>query len=116
MRPFAELTMKHLIVALAGMTALSAAPGTQTFRGTITDDMCGAAGHAEMRMGPTDAECTVACVEGHGAVYVLLEGKNVYTLSSQRLPAPFAGQRVTVTGTLDAKARTIRVDAIATAQ
>jgi hypothetical protein len=88
---------------------------TRTFTGVITDSMCAYTGHASMRMGPTDAECTRACVEAHGAQYVLLDGKNVYALSDQRMPEKFAGEKVRVTGTLDAKTKTIRVKAIAAA-
>ncbi len=65
-----------------------------------------------MRMGPTDAECTIACINEHGAVYVLYDGKDVYTLSDQQTPEKFAGKKVTVTGTLDAKAKVIHVDSI----
>ena len=86
------------------------------FTGTITDDMCAYTGHAAMRMGPTDPECTKACVSAHGAPYVLLDGKTVYNLSDQRTPETFAGQKVTVVGTLDAKTRTIAVESIAAAK
>ncbi len=78
--------MKHLSWSLLAVAALSAAPGKQTFTGIITDDMCGKAGHSQMRMGPTDAECTSACISAHGATYVLYDGKEVYTLSDQRTP------------------------------
>jgi hypothetical protein len=105
--------MKHLISSLFALAALSAAPAKQTFTGVVTDDMCGNAGHARMRMGPTDAECTTACISAHGATYVLYDGKNVYTLSDQRTPEKFAAQRVRVIGTLNAKTRTIQVDSIA---
>ena len=99
---------------LAG--AALAAPATQTFTGVITDSECGSAGHAVMRMGPTDAECTYACIQAHGASYVLLVGKIVYNLTNQQLPEKFAGARVRVTGTLDAKTRTIKVDSITAAK
>ena len=69
-------------------------------------------GHAAMRMGPTDAECTVACIDAHGAQYVLYDGKHVYGLSDQRTPQQFAGQRVKVTGTFNAKTKTIQVSSI----
>ena len=109
--------MKHLIVSLLALSALSAGQGKQTFTGTITDDMCAnSSGHAQMRMGPTDAECTKACVLAHGASYVLYDGKNVYTLSDQQTPEKFAAQKVNVVGTLDAKTRTIQVDSITAAQ
>lgn len=108
--------MKPLIVSLLVLTALSAGQGKQTFTGTITDSMCADADHAQMRMGPTDAGCTTACVLAHGAAYVLYDGKAVYTLSDQKTPEEFAGQKVTVVGTLDARTRTIRVDSITAAK
>src|SRR5262245_10398160 len=102
-----------ITIFLAVVTLSGAAQAKQTtFTGTITDSECGSAGHARMQMGPTDAECTRACIDAHGASYVLLVGKTVYTLSDQTTPAQFAGQRVTVTGTLDEKSKTIRVSAI----
>ena len=104
---------RTLIVGLLAVAGLSAAQGTQTFTGTITDDMCANGGHAQMRMGPTDAECVRACIVSHGAMYVLLDGKDVYTLSDQQTPEKFAAQKVTVVGTLDAKTKTIRVQSIA---
>jgi hypothetical protein len=105
--------MKHLIVGLCAAASLSAAQSTQTFTGAITDSECAAAGHAGMRMGPTDAECTTACVLAHGATYVLSDGKDVYALSDQKAPEPFAGRKVRVVGTLDAATRTIHVESIA---
>ena len=108
--------MKHLISIVLAVAALSAAPAKQTFTGVITDNMCARPGHAQMRMGPTDAECTVACVGVHGALYVLFDGKNVYTLSDQRTPEKFAAQRVKVVGTLDAKTNTIQVESITAAK
>jgi hypothetical protein len=108
--------MRPLILSLLAIAALPAAPGKQMFSGTITDSMCANADHSHMRMGPTDAECTVACVDAHGATFVLYDGKEVYTLSDQRTPEKFAAQKVTVIGTLDAKTRTIQVDSIAAAK
>ena len=50
-------------------------------------------------------------------MYVLYDGKEAYyRLSDQRTPEKLAGQKVTVTGTLDAKTRTIRVDSITAAK
>jgi type 1 fimbria pilin len=107
--------MKHLILSLLAVASLSAVQGKQTFTGTITDSECAGAGHAGMRMGPTDAECTKMCIIAHGAAYVLEDGKSVYTLSDQKTPERFAGERVRVTGTVDAKTKTIRVDSITVA-
>ena len=65
-----------------------------------------------MRMGSTDRECTIACIDAHGAMYVLYDGKEAYALSDQKTPEKFAGKKVTVTGTLDAKTKTIHVDSM----
>jgi len=108
--------MKHLVLSLFAVTGLSAAQRKQTFTGTITDDMCAKADHSKMQMGPTDAECTIACVDIHGAAYVLYDGKDVYTLSDQQTPKKFAAKRVTVIGTLDNKTKTIQVDSITAAK
>ena len=91
--------IRNLALILLAVTALSAAPDKRTFTGVITDDMCAKADHSQMRMGPTDAECTVACVSAHGALYVLYDGKQIYTLSDQQTPEKFAGKRVRVIGT-----------------
>jgi len=105
-----------LAISLVILAALTAAPGQRKFTGAITDSMCATADHSHMRMGPTDAECTVACVEAHGALYVLYDGKEVYTLSDQQTPEKFAGKKVTVMGALDAKTMTIKVDSITAAK
>ena len=98
-----------VILALAGM---SAGQGARVFTGIITDTECSTADHSHMRMGPTDPECVTACIGDHGATYVLFDGKNVYALSDQKTPEKFAARKVTITGTLDAKSKTIQVDSI----
>jgi hypothetical protein len=105
-----------LLLTVTAVAALAAPPGKQTSTGVITDSMCEDGDHSHMRMGPTDAECTVACVNAHGASYVLYDGKNAYTLSDQKTPEKFAGKKVIVAGTLDSKTKTIRVDSIAAAK
>lgn len=109
------LTLNFFLILLSA-APLSASPAKQTFTGTITDEMCGKAGHSQMQMGPTDAACTIACVDVHGAAYVLYDGKDVYKLSDQRTPEKFAGQKVKVVGTLDVKSKTIHVDSITAAK
>jgi hypothetical protein len=105
-----------LLIIAAMAAAMAAAQGQRTFTGVVTDSMCTDANHSRMRMGPTDAECTIACVSVHDAKYVLYDGKEVYTLSDQRTPEKFAGKKVTVTGALDAKTRTIQVASITAAK
>jgi hypothetical protein len=108
--------MKPLAFGFLIIAVLVAAPEKQKFTGVVTDSMCSSADHKSMRMGPTDAECTIACVLAHGALYVLYDGKEVYTLSDQKTPEKFAGKKVTVTGTLDAKTKAIQVDSIIAAK
>jgi hypothetical protein len=108
--------MRPLLLSLLMLAALVAAPGKQRFTGAITDSMCSRADHSQMRMGPTDAECTLACVSAHGALFVLFDGKHTYTLSDQQTPEKFAGKKVTVVGALDAKTATIKVDSITAAK
>src|SRR5260221_13688476 len=99
------MIMKMLIASLFALAAL--APVKPVFTGAITDSMCANADHASMRMGPTDAECTKACVEEHDAQYVLYDGRQTYELSDQRAAERFAGQKVRVTGTKDDKKKMI---------
>ena len=105
--------MKYLVWGLLA-ASLMAADGKRAFTCVITDSMCARGDHSSMKMGSNDAECTRACVEAHGAEYVLFNGKAAYILrGDQKLPDKFAGQKVKVTGTLDAKAHTIQVSGIA---
>jgi hypothetical protein len=105
--------MKPLLLSLLVIAALTAAPEKHTFSGVITDSMCASGDHSKMQMGPTDAECTKACILEHGATYVLFDGNHAYDLSDQQTPEKFAGRRVTIAGALDAKTMTIKVDSIA---
>jgi hypothetical protein len=100
--------MRHL--SLLAAATLFAAQGKQTFSGAITDDECSRVDHSRMQMGPTDTECTLACVSAHGASYVLDDGTDAY--SDQQTSEKFAGRRVRVTGTLDSRTKTIKVDSI----
>jgi len=109
------IALKPVILSVLFVAAVVPAQSTRRFTGTITDSMCPTGDHTQMRMGPTNAECTIACNDGHGAPYVLYDGKDTYTLSDQKAPQKFAGKKVVVTGTLDAKNKTIQVTTIAAA-
>lgn len=108
-------SMRPLILSLLAVAALTAAPAKQTFTGTIADSVC-ATGLHTMRMGPTDAECTVACVSAHDADYVLYDGKTVYALIPHRSLEALAGKKVKVMGTLDDKTKAIKIDEITAAK
>ena len=111
-----KIPILSILSALLAAAAMSAAPPKQTFIGVITDSMCAKADHSQMQMGPTDADCTTACVSVHGANYVLYDGKDAYTLSDQKTPEKFAGKKVRVVGTLDVKTKKIEVDSIVAAK
>ena len=104
--------MKALVLSVFVLAAVVPAQNTQKFTGSVTDSMCPAGDHSRMRMGSTNAECTIACNDAHGALYVLYDGRETYTLSDQKTPEKFAGKKVTVVGTLDGKTRTIQVTSI----
>jgi hypothetical protein len=108
--------MQPRFLILLTIVALAASPGKQKFTGAVTDSMCAKGDHSGMRMGSTDAECTIACVDAHGATYVLYDGKQAWTLSDQKTAEEFAGKKVTATGTLDAKSGTIQVASITAAK
>ena len=108
--------MKSLTVSLLLVASFAAAQSRHIFTGVITDELCAASGHSSMAMGPTDGTCTRECVVAHDAQYVLLDGKAVYLLDNQKTPERFAGERVQVTGVLDAKTNTSHVQSIARAK
>ena len=108
--------MKYLLIGLLASAAMFATQSRQTFSGTITDNECPGADHSGMRMGSTDAACTIACVLDHGGQFVLFDGKEVYRLSDQDKSREFAGKKVAVVGTLDSKTKTIQVDSITAAR
>jgi hypothetical protein len=104
------------LLLLLILAAYGPAQEKRTFTGTITDNMCAAGNHSSMRMGPTNAECTIACVDAHGALFVLYDGTNTFVLSDQKAPEKLAGKKVTVTGTVENSTRTIKVESIAEAK
>ncbi len=106
--------MKKTIALFAAAAALSFGA---TFTGVITDNMCNGPDHKAMNMGP-DAKCVTECVKGMNGKYVLYDEakKTSYVLSDQKTPEKFAAKKVTVTGTLDEKTKTIKVDSIAAAK
>ena len=113
---------RRWFLATAAVFILGAAAWTvraqskQIFTGVITDSMCATGDHSHMQMGPNDAECTKACVLEHGATFMLSDGTSAYDLSDQAAAEKFAGQKVRVTGTLDAKSKTIHVESMAAAK
>ena len=112
------LFVKHLMGEHPQASASSTSAGEQkgpekSIVGYVSDSMCGL-DHSAMKMGD-DKTCTLKCVDG-GSKFVLADRahKIVYALddAAQEKAREFAGQKVTVTGQVDAKARTIQVTKI----
>jgi len=100
----------------------AAAPtgNANAFTGEIMDSMCaGMGGHDQMLQSgkvKNARECTLECVK-MGAKFVLYNPATqaTYELDDQAKPAQFAGEKVTVNGTLDAATHTLHVESITAA-
>ena len=118
-------TVKRNAVCLTGLLVCLASlsysgEGVRTFRGEISDSQCAmnvhslTHSHQEMlkskSMGGTSAECARYCAKQMGGDFVLSAGKEVYRLDNQLEAEKLAGQKVKITGTLDARTKTIHVD------
>jgi hypothetical protein len=115
-----KLCMKTLGLALATSVllcglALAAPQKNETFTGEIMDSACAKMGShdAMMKQHPnmkTAKDCTLGCVKA-GRKYVLYDSstKTVYDIDDQKKAEQLAGQKVTVTGNLDAASNTIKV-------
>jgi hypothetical protein len=98
-----------MAVGLAG--SLSAQKAT-SYTGAVMDSPCALlGGHDKMaQKGESDKECTLRCVKA-GGKFSLADAANKtwYTLDDQKKAEPFAGMKVTVTGTVDAATKTLHI-------
>jgi hypothetical protein len=109
--------MKRLAIGVgclvASLSIFAQAP--QTFKGEIIDSQCAALGGHQVMAQKSESpkDCTNRCV-GMGGKYTLFDSstKTAYQLDDQKKPAMFAGAKVTVTGTLNAATKTIKVASI----
>ncbi len=103
-----------LVVLLTIVGVSVAAQKESTFAGEISDRYCVKANSHEMMMkrhnSTTTKQCIPDCVKAGGA-YVLVDPatKTMYELDDQKKPAPFAEQKVKITGTYDKATKTIHV-------
>jgi hypothetical protein len=103
-----------LIFALSCGAAFAA---DKTFSGEIMDSQCAdMASHDNMMKGENAhnaKECTISCVKKGGSYALYDSGaKQAYKLDNQKKAAAFAGQKVTVTGSLDSGSETLRITSI----
>jgi hypothetical protein len=115
-KAFLMLTAAMLAASVAAAqqspTKAKIKSGKRTIVGYIGDSQCGL--KHPMEMGD-DKTCTLKCVES-GGQFILADRDNgiVYKLdkAGQQKARQFAGQKVKVTGTLNAKTKTIKVASI----
>jgi len=115
-------TLRRSIYCAAGLLAFWTLGNSQTshiFQGEISDSQCAskaptlATSHQEMlksksKTGSSNT-CAVYCLKHFGAYLVLAAGKNVYRLDRSDLVHGFEGQKVRISGVLDAKLSRIHV-------
>lgn len=113
--------MKRAAIVFAAWILAVGAYGqnSQVFHGEISDSQCALNVHSLTRshqemlksksMGGTANTCTMYCIENLGGYLVLSSGNDVFRLDRSDLVHGFEGQKVKVTGTLDAKVKQIHV-------
>jgi hypothetical protein len=109
-------SVKIILFLLGAMASAEAGSSKARFYGEISDTQCAMKVHSLKRsheemiakhtIGTDAASCAKACV-ARGGEWVLRSGDQVYRLTNQAGLADFAGQKVEIIGTLDAKTSTI---------
>jgi hypothetical protein len=110
--------MRTLVVVGICMTSVTIGfSQSRSFTGEIMDSPCAAMRtHSRMMagVGASNAkDCTEKCVR-QGAKYALYDPstQTAYQLDDQQKAAGFAGQKVSVKGTLDSGSKTIHVETV----
>ena len=106
----------------AGVLALTAAAhgeNAQIFHGDVSDSQCAMNVHSLTRshqemlksksMGGTANTCSMYCIQHLGGYLVLSSGTDVFRLDRADLVHGFEGQKVKLTGVLDATSKQIHV-------
>lgn len=113
MRPMTKILVAFVIVV--GPSLLVATPAPRTFEGQIMDSTCAKAGNHDagykMTNTNTPKACTLACAQA-GSKFVLYDpaSKTTYQLDDQSKAKEYAGEKVNVTGTYNAKTGVIHVE------
>jgi hypothetical protein len=99
-----------LMVALVALTAPGVIRVEETWKGTISDSMCGMK-HSADKHGDTGSDhksCVEKCI-GRGGEYVFLSGEKVYKIANQKLEAlkAHAGHEVMLTGEMKGDSITV---------
>ena len=99
----------RILVAILAAAAPLATANEGLLDGLITDSMC-IANHKAAKT--CFDQRRVRSYVRAGAKYVLWDGRNAYVLSDQQAAEPWAGKKVRVLSTLDAKTREVRLISI----
>ena len=101
MKPLTSMLTMFVLTATFALPAL-AADKDETLTGMVSDAMCGAKHSGEA------AACTRGCVK-KGSAYALVVGEKVYTLKGGDKDLDnLAGQKATVTGSVDGDKVTVK--------
>ncbi len=100
-RILALLLLPVVAFGVLAMAQAKKASGARTFRGVISDDMCGAGKHI-MTPGKTDAECVRACVKAGAKFALVAPDGHLYILHGKSPELDqLAARKVKITGKLD---------------
>ena len=109
------LTIAAILTGAAAIAALAEEPkkAETSITGYVTDSMCKGDGAK-----PGHKECALKCAKEKGAKLGVwdADAAKFYALDDQKKATEFAGEIVTVTGTLDEAAGTLKVTSIAKAE
>jgi hypothetical protein len=104
---------------ILAVTGAAHGQNMKVYRGEVSDSQCAlnihslTRSHQEMlkskSMGGTANTCSTYCIEHLGGYLVLSSGNDVFRLDRADLVHGFEGQKVKVTGVLDAKLKQIHV-------
>ena len=112
MKKLAILSSATLFCLAAGLAGSLSAQKAATYTGAVMDSPCALLGGHKMmaQKDENDKDCTIRCVKA-GGKYALADAANKtwYTLDDQKKAEPFAGMTVTVTGTVDAATKTLKI-------
>jgi hypothetical protein len=106
-----ERAMKKFVLCLAAAVLWVAAPSAaDTWKGTLSDSMCGAKHSAEKHGGDAKKHeaCVTKCING-GGEYVFLANDKVYKISNQTFAdlKAHAGHEVNLTGEMKGESITV---------
>jgi hypothetical protein len=107
-----------VLIATCVFAAVLLLSQSRSFTGEVMDSQC-ASMHSHTRMmqglnAKNAKDCAQRCVKELGGKYTLFDPSTntAYVLDNQDKAAAFAGEKVTVKGTLDGASKTLHVESI----